>query len=177
MQTSWNLVRSSFGSQPTGANWLAFSILMTDPGVVPGTHWTHHHVHVKPQTHSKNDSWIIAATWHSRSVFTLHLKICWQNDEGGVSWKLYKLYMQKVLNSKIDQEVVANTNKNKTNSLSFPCSEKFLSIPGFLGLWPPCKNLLTKWRGWSYMKSTNSTCRKCWIQEWTKKWYCGSQQQ
>jgi len=24
------------------------------------------------------------------------------------------------------------------NSLSFPCSEKSLSIPGFPGLWPPC---------------------------------------
>jgi len=24
------------------------------------------------------------------------------------------------------------------NSLSFPCSEKSLSIPGFQGLWPPC---------------------------------------
>jgi len=24
------------------------------------------------------------------------------------------------------------------NSMSFPCSEKSLSIPGFPGLWPPC---------------------------------------
>jgi len=26
------------------------------------------------------------------------------------------------------------------NSLRFPYSEKFLSIPGFPGLWPPCLN-------------------------------------
>jgi len=26
------------------------------------------------------------------------------------------------------------------NFLSFPCSEKSLSIPGFPGLWPPCNN-------------------------------------
>jgi len=24
------------------------------------------------------------------------------------------------------------------NSVSFPCSEKSVSIPGFSGLWPPC---------------------------------------
>jgi len=28
--------------------------------------------------------------------------------------------------------------QNSQNSLSFPRSEKYLSIPGFLGLWPPC---------------------------------------
>jgi len=29
------------------------------------------------------------------------------------------------------------------NSLSFPCSKKSLSIPGFPGLWPPCESAQT----------------------------------
>jgi len=28
--------------------------------------------------------------------------------------------------------------QNSHNSMSFPCSEKSPSIPGFPGLWPPC---------------------------------------
>jgi len=39
------------------------------------------------------------------------------------------------------------------NSVSFPCSEKSLSIPGFPGLWPPCTKILLagrhcRHRGW-----------------------------
>jgi len=30
------------------------------------------------------------------------------------------------------------------NSLSFPCSEKSLSIPGFPGLWPPCHIIIIR---------------------------------
>jgi len=48
------------------------------------------------------------------------------------------------------------------NSLSFPCSEKSLSIPGFPGLWPPCCIDKITIHDKSNKNSSTSTRKKVW---------------
>jgi len=54
------------------------------------------------------------------------------------------------------------------NSLSFPCSEKYLSIPGFPGLWPPCMTFGLTMYG--FLEAVNSICDNTYLlRYWASK--------